>query len=174
MVIIYSCIVWGHCADYLLDRVLKLQKRAVRIISNENPSSHTANLFKDLRILRIIELYELQIAIFMFSYFKDILPSNFNESFRLNSYFHFYDTRTSSQLRLPLYKYEFSRTTISFVGTKCWNAIPSNIKNMPTLSSFKRNYKFTFSLDLKTMHLNDFFSTQIYRITCLFVCFNSN
>ena len=55
--------------------------------------------------------------------------------------FHAYNTRTNNKLRLPLLKYEFSRTTIQFTETKCWNNIPEYTKEMPTLSSFKRNFK---------------------------------
>ena len=139
--IMYCCIIWGHSANYLVERVLKLQKRAIRIISNSKPFSHTAELFKKLKILKVSQIVELQEAIFMYLYFKKILPKNVNEIFKLNNSVHTYNTRAKNKIRLPLLKYEFSRKTIKFTGTKCWNKIPENIKEMPTLSSFKRNFK---------------------------------
>lgn len=108
---------------------------------NAQPLSHSAPLFKKCNILTVTQLNQLQVAIFMYSFFKGILPPVFNDIFKLNSAIHHYNTRTQGNLHIPLCKYNFSRTTIMFIGTKCWNNIPIGIRECPTLLNFKHKYK---------------------------------
>ena len=48
---------WGHNTS----KVFKLQKKAMRIITNSNYISHTDPIFKDLKILKIEDLYKINI-----------------------------------------------------------------------------------------------------------------
>ena len=48
---------WGHNTT----KVFKLQKKAMRIITNSNYISHTDPIFKDLKILKIEDLYKINI-----------------------------------------------------------------------------------------------------------------
>ena len=137
----YCNIVWGNSALYLRNRIGVLQKRAIRVICNSQPLAHTTPLFQQLSILKVDQMCSLQTAIFMYSYFKNILPDSFNNYFTSNCTIHSHSTRNSNHLRLPLYKYSFSQTTISYTGVKSWNSIPVEIKNSPTLSNFKRKFK---------------------------------
>ena len=139
--ITYCNIVWGHCAIYLTNRILILQKRAVRIISNSHPLTKTTPLFHKYSILRVTEICEIQTANFMFLFFKGNLPNTFSDILSYDSPAYRCNTRSSTNLRLPLMKYNFSHTTIKYTGPKCWNHIPANLKTCTTLSSFKRKYK---------------------------------
>ena len=49
----YCIILWGCCNKYLLERLYKLQKRAVRIVTQSSYLSHSKPLFIRLRILPI-------------------------------------------------------------------------------------------------------------------------
>ena len=42
----YCCQVWGNSSKYLINKLIILQKRAIRIVSKSMYSSHTAPLFK--------------------------------------------------------------------------------------------------------------------------------
>ena len=108
---------------------------------NAQPLSHSSPLFYQLNILTIYQLNQFQIAIFMYSYFKGSLPSIFDNIFNLNCAIHQHKTRAHGNVRLPLYKYNFSRTTITFVGSKGWNMVPNELKLCPTLSNFKKKFK---------------------------------
>ena len=67
----YCIIVWGNCAMYLTQKIFLLQKRAVRVITNSFYRAHTDQLFFKLNILKFHDLYEITVAVFMFSYVHD-------------------------------------------------------------------------------------------------------
>ena len=98
----YCNIIWGNCAIYLLNRVLMLQKRAVRIINNDEPLTHTDPLFKKFRILKVCDINELQVAVFMYSYFNDLLPQTFNNCFIVNRAIHSHGTRICQNIHVPV------------------------------------------------------------------------
>ena len=87
----YCIILWGKCNMYLLERLHKLQKRAVRIITNSSFLSHSNPLFMKLKVLPIFQLYEYNLGIFMFLYHKELLPDLFNSLFVKNMDIHNYD-----------------------------------------------------------------------------------
>ena len=50
------------------NRLLIIQKRAVRIISNVGHRGHTAPLFANLRLLKFNDIYHLNLWKFMYKY----------------------------------------------------------------------------------------------------------
>ena len=73
----YCCIVWS--ANYFgrLERLLKLQKRMIRIITSLKKRDHTSQVFKNLNVLKVTEIYVLQTALFMYKLYNRLLPENF-------------------------------------------------------------------------------------------------
>ena len=70
----YGVLAWGSANKTLMDRLLLLQKKALRIICNSDYRAHTDNLFSTNRILRINEIYSLQLGVFMFLLNNNELP----------------------------------------------------------------------------------------------------
>ena len=66
----YCILAWG----FNLDRILKLQKKAVRIITNSHFLAHTDNLFHDLKILKIEDIFNLKQIVFYHKFINDQLP----------------------------------------------------------------------------------------------------
>ena len=99
----YCNIIWGNCPKYLLQRLYLLQKRAIRIITKSPYLAHTNILFKNLNILTIFDLNVYCVAIFMYQYFKNVLPEIFNNSFTHQYSINRYPTRHSNDLYLPKY-----------------------------------------------------------------------
>ena len=61
-----------------LEKIHKLQKWAVRIISNSYYRSHSAPLFQKHDILNVYDSYKLEFGVFMYKYFNGLLPMSFN------------------------------------------------------------------------------------------------
>jgi hypothetical protein len=99
--IIYCNIIWGQAASITLWPLSKLQKRAVRIITNIKLRDSSQLAFKNLRILRLPELNKFSILIFMFKYRNGLLPITFNNFYKDNRDFHCYPTRAATNLRTP-------------------------------------------------------------------------
>ena len=81
------------------------------------------------------------LALFMYSYFNDKLPENFNDYFTKNSYLHDYNTRTACKLHLDYQRINYGKFSIKYRGAKLWNTLPENLRNQKSYSSFKKSIK---------------------------------
>ena len=91
----YGNLIWGTNTA----RILKLQKKAIRVISNCKYNAHTEPLFKSLKLLHITDIYKLNSLKFYYKYIQGTLPSYFY-SFNLKhvSDVHNYNTRSREKL----------------------------------------------------------------------------
>ena len=64
-----------------LNRIVLLQKRAVRIVSKEAFNAHTDPVFHELKILKFEKNHLLHLGKIMYSYKNNLLPRNFDDSF---------------------------------------------------------------------------------------------
>ena len=62
----YCNIVWANCYTTNLDKILKLQKRVIRIIVNAGYSDHTRPLFLKLKSLNVYEINKLATGSFVY------------------------------------------------------------------------------------------------------------
>ena len=70
----YGILVWGNTHQFLLEKILLLQKKSLRVIFTLNPRAHTEELFYDNKLLKINDLYLFQLGQFMFKYNNNKLP----------------------------------------------------------------------------------------------------
>ena len=138
----YCNIIWGFTSKSNLDRIHKLQKRVIRIITNSNFLAHTDPLFKKMKILPIHDMILLNVASFMFMVSYNVyLPGSFTEYFITNCRIHNYQTRSASDFHLPLHRTETSKNSLFYHGPVTWNNIPLAIKEGNRLNSFKHKFK---------------------------------
>ena len=69
----YGILVWGFSCQ----RLIKLQKKAIRIISRNKYNAHTGPIFKTLDILTLDDLFKLNALKFYYKYIRDTLPPYF-------------------------------------------------------------------------------------------------
>ena len=74
-----------------------LQKKAVRLITFTSFDAHSIPLFKKLSILKMNDLVEYYVAIFMFKYNNNLLPPVFKNFFVSVSNIHKYQTRSATK-----------------------------------------------------------------------------
>ena len=60
---------------------MKLQKKAVRIMSSSHYLSHSAPLFKKYNLLNVYDTYVLEVCTFMYKEFNNELPDIFHKYF---------------------------------------------------------------------------------------------
>ena len=68
--LIYCISVWGSTYSSNLNRIFLLQKKVIRIMSRSSYLAHTDPLFKQLKILKLHNLYLFQVGKFMFLFKK--------------------------------------------------------------------------------------------------------
>ena len=148
----YGILAWGNACSTLLNRLLLLQKKVLRIICNTSAHAHTNNLFSQYKILKINDLYRLQLGQFMYALNNNNLPSIFNNIFVLNNSIHNYPTRQADCMHLPLKRTLFAQNTFVYLGPKLWNSLPDEIKNSISPNTFKIKLKKYILRDYQALH----------------------
>lgn len=136
----YCIIVWGATTQKNLLTLHRLQKKAVRIISNTHIYAHTADIFIDLEILNVKKLYYFSAALFMFKFMNGNCPKSINYMFKYSD--HVYSTRQNYCYSIPLYKYKICQMNIAYKGVIVWNHIITTINTRGSFHSFKNRLKY--------------------------------
>ena len=77
----YGITAWGF---HSCSRLIKLQKKAVRLISKSKYNAHTSPIFKSLGLLKVTDIFKLSCMKLYFKYENNMLPSYFNHLFNNN------------------------------------------------------------------------------------------
>ena len=130
----YCAPIWCNTYPTHLLPLLITQKKIIRIITNSGYFEHTQPLFKNMNMLKLLDLNKLQIAIFMYKSFNTCnIPSLLPQRN--------YPTRTRENLRIPQHTLTIFQHSIAYSGPRIWNNVPENIKSLPTIHAFKNQYK---------------------------------
>ena len=139
--LLYGLVAWGNTFPTYLDRLGKLQNKAIGIIHGSNCNLSTSLLYCKFDVLPFNKLIKFEIAKFVHEQINK-LPSKFNNCFVKTSCLHDRVTRfaINEQLHIPFYKTKRTQFTIKFMGAKVWNLIPITVRNL-VISKFKKQYK---------------------------------
>lgn len=108
--IYYGILVWGHVAS----KLSRLQKQAIRVISKAKYNAHTNPLFKYLKILKIEDIYLLQIYKLYYKIINQNVPEYFkNLLIKRANTIHSHHTRNSSKFFLPNMRLAQTKTSTS-------------------------------------------------------------
>jgi hypothetical protein len=117
---ISNCIlVWGHKSD----RIIKLQKKAIRIVFKKRYNDHTSALFKHNKLLKFNDIYNTAAAKFYYKYMNGTLPSYFNNIFDTIPLTHHYNTRQVLP-RLQISRKQFTSYRVRFLIPKIIAEVP--------------------------------------------------
>ncbi len=107
----FGLVIWGFSCQ----RILKLQKKCVRIISLSKYNAHTDPIFKELKLLKVTDIYTLQLLKFYYKYKHQQLPNYLlNLPFNYNRDTHQYNTRTRNNLHTGRPAHEYAKKSIRF------------------------------------------------------------
>ena len=135
-------LIWGNTYKTNLRPLIILQKKAVRIITFSDFLAHTSPIFKELNLLKFLDIVDLYTALFMLRYGTGNLPGNFDGYFNPVSNSHSYSTRAASKstFSLPTIRTNYGMFNIRYRGPKLWNTIDEPLKLL-SVNSFKNRYK---------------------------------
>ena len=121
-----------------------LQNKAIKVIGGGKWRDCATPFHKKLKILKIVDVYKLETAIFMYKYSTNKLPAGMNNLFQETSQVHTKFTRTANQNNyfIPFYRTNRLQNSIQYQGAKLWNSIDPKIRNLKSLNQFKTKYKF--------------------------------
>ena len=139
----YCNIIWGNNYKCTIDRLQKIQNKVIRLTRSYGQYYNTTTLYTKLNILNISNIYKYQTAIFMYKYFKYLLPPIFYEEefFKPISNLHSHNIRNYDNLTVPFAYTNIRLFTIKFSGPRTWNGLPASLKIIPNLNEFKNKTK---------------------------------
>ena len=131
---------WGGACPTTLQPLLAKQKCIIKSILFQDYTASSSPLFLKLGLLKLNEIYRLQIAKLMFNQIKNnnIICQNLSPV----SEPHSYSTRSSHNLDycIPRVKSNLGKTSFQFCGPLVWNSLPNEIKSS-SIFQFKMRLK---------------------------------
>ena len=128
----YCCLVWAQNRS-TIQRILILQKKAVRIINFQPRISHTSPLFKQNFILKFQDKIHLENVLFVSKSLHNLTPSVFSTWFSFSSDQHNYETSSSTQGNLTKLFYKtnrYGKYSITVSAVESWKKIQKQLKDM--------------------------------------------
>lgn len=137
----YCNLIWSNACATRMEKLLVLQKKIIRMISKAEYLAHTDPIFKQLSLLKIADIGQQQISIFVYKFLKNELPVTFNEYFCSISEVHNYFTRQSTGLHVKYARTNIRQKSLQIKGPHVWNKLPPYVTQSISLPIFKKQLK---------------------------------
>ena len=138
----YCITSWGKAAKTIIQPIINRQKRVIRIITGSNCQTNSSPLFTQLKILKLCDIYKLQMSITIHNLKNNIWQIN-NTNYQLSNLktIHKYNTRIlkNSNYYVPSIRTNLEKSSIMFAGPQVWQDVPNEITNYPK-HTFKKAY----------------------------------
>ena len=136
----YCPLIWMFCSREANNKINKLHERALRIVYNDDVSSFEQLLEKDNSFT--IHHQNIQtMAIEMYK-IKHGLSANSCDNIFVNIDENRYNLRTRCDFRVPSVNTEnCGKNSLRYFGPVIWNKIPLRIRNIETLTEFKKEIR---------------------------------
>ena len=125
----YCSLVWAQNYN-AINRLVILQKKALRIMNYQPRNSHTSPLFRKAAVLKFKDKINLENILFISKSINNLLPSLFNNWFVFSSDTHKYNTSWSSNDKLQKYSYRtntYGKNLIIISAIESWNNSQNNL-----------------------------------------------
>jgi hypothetical protein len=126
----YGIELWGSTSH--AQKVFKVQKKFLRILSHTTKRTSCKPLFKKYEILTMPSLYIFKILIYLKYNYESFIDKQFN---------HKYPTRFKDDLQYPRHRLLLFEKTPYYMSLRLYNNLPSTLKKENNISAFKRKLK---------------------------------
>ena len=120
----YCCQIWGQTGNCHINKILSLQRSALRIINFLPFRCDVSNYFLELNIISFVNLVKITNLLFVYDSLKNNLPSSVSNYFTLSSSIHSYNTRNVElgKLHVPRFNStKFGKNSIKYQCITEWN-----------------------------------------------------
>jgi len=126
----YDILFWG--GDPQSMKILKLQKKVVRLICNVKRETSCRELFRTLNILPVPCVYIMETVYY--------IKLN-NEGLKQNLAKHDYKTRNRLDFKTQFCRTNIFKKSVNNLGTKLYNKLPNYLKNVENSKLFLKKLK---------------------------------
>lgn len=124
-----------------IQRLQKLQNRAMRIILKLSRYTSIKQMLMQLNWLPIKEMLELNSLIFIHKIKSGLMPAYFNGMMRSFNEIHNYNTRNKDSFTLNHKNSKKAQNSIFFKGLIAYNKLPANVRGIVSIKNFKSRVK---------------------------------
>ena len=135
--------IWGQCSAYNINRLLKLHKRAARIILQADFMTPSKEMFQELGWLTFTQRVQYHICVMVFKSLNGQAPEYLLNLLTKCSETNVRSLRSSKQktLKVPFARSTYYEKPFSVTGPKLWNSLPVQIRQSSNLIIFKQSVK---------------------------------
>ena len=139
--ILYGIEVYGSCSSSLLNKIQTLQNKLLKVLYNLPFRTDTNELHSQLKLLKVKDIYNVNVLKFVYESVNDISIVQFRNYFRQQDSIHSYNTRNENVLYPKLTHTKYGDSTLNYVGSQLWNLQERNIKLSSSVHVFKKLLK---------------------------------
>ena len=132
----YGIHAWGN--TIFINQILKLQKRAVRLINKKEYRAHTDPLFKSENILKIDDLHKLHVSLFTHDQIYKRLPDSFSNFYKFTNM----HTRQIHTIYKERPRTKFTSKLPKHCFPDIWNSLDKKLRETQTRNKFKNKIKY--------------------------------
>ena len=143
-IMVYGSQIWGQISNKHVDRISKLQDKAIRIINFASYNDSRGTLYKNTKILRFNDHIQLYNFLFIHDNFNKQHPITFNNYFTLINEKHNYVTRAAHKMHFSLPKIRttiYGIKSISYQSILAWNYFIGILENRNLVNKSKSTCK---------------------------------
>ena len=139
----YGCMIWGQCSTYNMNRLLKLQKRAARIILQADFMTPSKQMFQKLGWLTFAKRVQYHTCVMVFKSLNGLAPEYLTNLLTRQSETHSRNLRSNDKymLKIPFARTAYYEKSFSVTGPRLWNSLPLQIRQSTGLNSFTKLLK---------------------------------
>ena len=124
----YCITCWGNLKNKEINRLFKLQKRAIRHINKAKYNSHTEPLFKKLKLIKLEQIYQINCSKLYLQNVHSHLPQYHQTQLLSNAHYHSYQTRNMENIHMLPIKLDIERQRLYEKIPKAWKYLPNGIQ----------------------------------------------
>ena len=138
--LVYYCIrIWGTCNETIIHNVQKLQNFAAKVaVGGARKYDHVTPFFNELKWLKVKQKHLLDVCTTVYKAVRGTSP-DWLLSFRTIQDITNSVTRKKDTLYIPRTRTECGARSLTVLGPKLWNKLPTNVTQAKTVNSFKYN-----------------------------------
>ena len=139
----FGCVVWGNTTHSNLTRLVKLQKRAARMILKADFMTPSEQLFKELNRLPFPKRVQYHTCLMVYKRITGKAPEYISSVLTYVSEHHKRQTRSTALdfLHSPRSHSAYFDRSFSVQCPKLWNSLPADIRNSTSINRFKSELK---------------------------------
>jgi len=139
----YGLLLWGSANKQYIKGLGIQQNKAIRSINRAKYNEHTTPLYAKNNILKLDDMFNIQLNLFMYSFSQNNLPKSLL-FFTRNDELHTYRTRQSKDPHIVLRRTKLMANCFICKGPELWGKLPLNAKQAKSMCAFKRQTKLLY------------------------------